>query len=117
MVLNCRNSLPLGPAYETPSLNGKLTEMGTCNITNTIPLCHARKKKGRSDHFESDGLFQEARFLRHSLNVRARFSGEPPSLSDRRCFLKAACVGLKDLTPSPALSRQNLKAEPVPKGR
>ncbi len=69
-------------------------------------MCAKRKKADRI--IESVGLFQGARFLRHLLNTGARFSGEPSSLSDKRCVLRTA-LGLKDLTPSPVSLERNFK--------
>jgi hypothetical protein len=50
-----------------------------------------RKKKGRSDQLESDGLFQGARFLRHSLKFTGSFLRRATVSLSRRCFLRAAC--------------------------
>ena len=62
-------------------------------------LQRARKK---ADRIISNPMafFRERGFSGTRSNLRARFSGEPPSLSASYCFLRAA-VGLKDLTPSP----------------
>lgn len=66
-------------------------------------------KKGRSDHFDADGLFQEAAGL-DSRQLKI-VSQAILSLS-LCCFLKAA--GLKDSHSEPTLSRRKLKASHVP---
>lgn len=89
----------------------------------TLSGRHSRKKKGRSDSNESDGLFLIRRGHPVSQAVDLTWSAGP--------FLRRAAVSLslphlwaaaltshisaaQDLTPGQSLSRQNFKATPMP---
>lgn len=76
-----------------------------------------RIKKGRSDQVESDGLFQGARFLRPRSNMRARFSGEPPSLSELRGFLRATFGAQGSHSEPTSLSTERNMQSPCQNGR